>query len=210
MTVPSTTTWLADHTRQQLEDCLREMTRLCAFALKLLARDQGVEATPSLPYTITLNGEPHQATETEVEALRRTWTGHFLLDLPRMILRVSTGEQPEELGLEKGKLHRGVAAVFHVGMSRPGARFTARDVKRARRSTKATFDHSILRCYVCKARGCIGDSGRSPQYLLTVPAGKVVSETPWAYLFDPAYEYALIETNAEQESPGNPQPRPHG
>lgn len=198
MTEPRATTGLDDHTAQQIIRYLRWIELGQAGIRRVLAEQQTGEPAPPPPYTLRINGERRGANAEEVKSFRQTWPGDFLLDLARMVLTVSTRDRSEEVELGKGDLHRGVVAVLYVGMSQPGTRFVARDLRQARGRTKAILDHNVLRRYVCMARRCIGDPGRAPRYLLTVPPGKVVSETPWAYMFNPDYDYAVIESNVQE------------
>ena len=182
----------------ELAACERQCGALQARLRELLAPVARLLAPgQALPleftgYTITLNGRRRPAPVHDVDRLRRTWRGDFLLDIPRRFLRVRKGRKPAEFRLGGDRLHRGIERVLVKGMSKPGQEFGHLCIP-SRLGGDRAIGATVLSRYILTIRRIIGDSGRKPAYVLNADVDRSFSYTCRGYVFSDRWKYAVVE-----------------
>lgn len=156
-------------------------------------------------YVANENGQRRFINANETERIRKEWSGHFLLDLPRQTLQIRTGRTDKRAHLGSGPAHWGVIKVLMVGMSQPGVAFGYARFSRIRPGGSGIGDVTVLGRYVHSVRRVIGDNGRKSRYLHKTRVDLAESPTRWGYVFDDRYEYLVIAKCPSDRSKKNGQ-----
>lgn len=143
-------------------------------------------------YAITVDGRRRPATVHDVDRLRRTWRGDFLLDIPGRLLCVRKGKRMVEHHLGGARVHRGIERVLVQGMSNPGQEFGHLCIP-SRLGGDRAIGATVLSRYVLTIRRKIGDSGRKPAYVLNADVDRSFSDTCRGYVFSDRWKYAVVE-----------------
>ena len=172
----------ARHAASELSVCLGELAEAGIGGL-----------CPADFHVVVTNGEPDTVTEEEAERMRRQWPGTFLLDLPRRELWVKSGKRRKKIGLGRGGLHWGIEKLLILGMSKPGRPFGHRTFEERFETDIGVSSARGMSRYVCILRRAIGDVGGKTIYLHTVAVDRSVSSSGQGYVFDPRWDYLVIE-----------------
>jgi hypothetical protein len=178
----------------ELTAAMRTAEESCArvrfFLIELRRQTYSSPIAPSDPnrFMVTENGSRHPATQEEIEVLRKTWSGHFLLDLPLQTLRIQKDGVIQQHSFHQAKLRRGLVRLLVFGMKSPGKAFGTWYPQSFQISSERT-----LARYVRDLRRFLGDSGHHPSILLTTADYSGVSASGYGYVFSENWNYLVIE-----------------
>jgi len=188
----------------RLQDAMARAEQACAEARPILHQASSclqyfaeaglMSVWPSDLYLVNENGNRRIVTGNTAEQIRRSWSGDFLLDLPRQTLHIKRAKKGQKLRLGGERLHWGVEQVLIVGMSQPGVPFGYHTF--SRRDPKGSGIGSVktLTRYVRKARQAIGDIAYETRYVHKVRVDPNESPSRWGYVFDDRWDYLVIAT----------------
>ena len=153
-------------------------------------------ALPSRPYWITVDGKRRPATAEQAETVRRRWRKHFLLDVPRRLLRVKDGRNVREVKLGGKGMHYGMQRILVFAMTHPGWPFGCETLFE-HLSSDGHVKARVLSRYVFDVRKAVGDSGENSRYLLSTSVDRSCSDTGKGYVFDERFRYTVIDSSRE-------------